>query len=132
MTGSAKRRRGGCLTTCCRRLTRWRRGASGLGIISNWDERLTGLLERLDLQKYFEVVIISCEAGFSKPSPVIFEHAARKLGLAPEFILHVGDDPEEDVAGAKRAGFEARLIDRGSGEKREGRVKSLVELEGLV
>jgi putative hydrolase of the HAD superfamily len=107
------------------------RGIS-LGIISNWDERLTSLLERLELRKYFEVVIISCEAGFSKPSPVIFEHAARKLGLAPEFILHVGDDPEEDVAGAKRAGFEARLIERGPGAAGEGRVRTLVELEGLV
>jgi putative hydrolase of the HAD superfamily len=107
------------------------RGIS-LGIISNWDERLPGLLEWLELRKYFEVVIISCEAGFSKPSPVIFEHAARKLGLAPEFILHVGDDLEDDVAGANSAGFKARLIDRGSGEKREGRIGTLLELEGLV
>ena len=107
------------------------RGIS-LGIISNWDERLTSLLERLKLRKYFEVVIISCEAGFSKPSPVIFEHAARKLGLAPEFILHVGDDPEEDAAGAKRAGFEARLIERGTGGAGVGRVRTLGELEGLI
>ncbi len=68
------------------------RGIS-LGIISNWDERLPPLLDGLGLSKYFEAVVISCEAGFPKPSPVIFEHAARKLGVAPEFILHVGDEP---------------------------------------
>ena len=71
-----------------------------LGIISNWDERLRPLLAKLDLAKYFEVIIISCEVGFPKPSPVIFEQAAKKLGLASEFILHVGDSDEHDAEGA--------------------------------
>jgi len=103
-----------------------------LGVISNWDDRLKPLLERLGLRKYFETVVVSCEIGFSKPSPVIFEHAARKLGLAPEFILHVGDNPHDDLGGAESAGFQARLIGRGSGAAGPGRIGSLLELERLV
>jgi putative hydrolase of the HAD superfamily len=103
-----------------------------LGIISNWDDRLQPLLERLGLRKYFETVVISHEIGFSKPSPVIFEHAARKLGLAPEFILHVGDDPDDDLCGAEAAGFQARLIERGGGGAEPGQIQSLLELERLV
>ncbi len=103
-----------------------------LGIISNWDERLQPLLQRLELKKYFETVVVSCEIGFSKPSPVIFEHAARKLGLAPEFILHVGDSAREDVRGAESAGFQARLIERGQGGASPGRMGSLLELEHLL
>ena len=84
-----------------------------LAIISNWDERLRPLLARLDLAKYFDAIIISCEVGFAKPSPVIFEHAAKKMGLAPpEFILHVGDSEEHDAQGALGAGFQARLLER--------------------
>jgi HAD superfamily hydrolase (TIGR01549 family) len=84
-----------------------------LVVISNWDERLRGLLESLRLSDYFESLIISCEAGFPKPSPVIFEHAATKLGLSPGSILHVGDSLEMDIAGARESGFQALHLRRG-------------------
>jgi putative hydrolase of the HAD superfamily len=103
-----------------------------LGVISNWDERLQPLLERLGLRKYLETVVVSCEIGFPKPSTVIFEHAARKLGLAPEFILHVGDSAREDLRGAESAGFQARLIERGQAAGAPGRIRSLLELESIA
>jgi putative hydrolase of the HAD superfamily len=103
-----------------------------LGIVSNWDERLRPLLEKLGLNKYFHTVIVSCEVAFTKPSPVIFEQAARMLGEAPELILHVGDSAAHDVAGAKGAGFRALLLERGRKEMDEGVIGSLLELEGIV
>jgi putative hydrolase of the HAD superfamily len=103
-----------------------------LGVVSNWDERLRPLLETLGLSKYFHAVIVSCEVAFTKPSPVIFEQAARMLGEAPEHILHVGDSNAHDVAGANSAGFQALLLERGGGEMDRGRIGSLLELEGLV
>jgi putative hydrolase of the HAD superfamily len=102
-----------------------------LGIISNWDERLRPLLDKMDLAKYFEFIVISSEVGFTKPSPVIFELAARKLGLPPEKILHVGDSRKHDVEGATGAGFQARLLEREIGPRAEGEIGSLSELEGL-
>jgi len=103
-----------------------------LGIISNWDERLTPLLERLDLRKYFQTLVISREVGFTKPSPVIFELAARNLGLAPHAILHVGDSPETDVAGARAAGFAALLLNRGAADDLDGTINSLRGLEVML
>jgi putative hydrolase of the HAD superfamily len=105
--------------------------ASGtrLGIISNWDERLLPLLERLRLHTYFDAIVVSCDVGFAKPSPVIFEHAAKKLGVAPEFILHVGDSLQHDVTGAASAGFQTRLIDRDQESHFPFRIRSLEELE---
>ena len=102
-----------------------------LAIVSNWDERLEPLLEALGLRKYFETVVVSREIGFPKPSPIIFEHAARKLGLAPEFILHIGDSPNEDIAGAQSAGFEALLIARDA-DRPPTAIKSLADLEALL
>jgi putative hydrolase of the HAD superfamily len=99
-----------------------------LGIISNWDERLMPLLHKLDLAKYFQAIIVSCDVAFPKPSPVIFEQAARKLGEAPEFILHVGDSAEHDAAGAAAAGFQMILLDRGLDGTRAGCIRSLEEL----
>ncbi|MDB6020990.1 MAG: HAD-superfamily hydrolase [Pedosphaera sp.] len=102
-----------------------------LGIISNWDERLRPLLARLGLAEYFETIIISCEVGFTKPSPVIFEQAAKRLGLAPKFILHVGDSVQHDVAGAKGAGYGALLLERGAEDVTEGTIRSLGALEEM-
>lgn len=83
-----------------------------LGVVSNWDERLRPLLGALGLAGYFDVIVVSCETGFAKPSPVMFEVAARGLGLAPGSLLHVGDSPDEDVAGAQAAGFAAWRVGR--------------------
>ena len=54
-------------------------------------------------------VISSCDCGAAKPDPAIFREAARRTGIAPGEILHVGDRWELDVEGALRAGFGAML-----------------------
>ena len=102
-----------------------------LAVVSNWDARLRPLLQQFHLDRYFEIIVVSCEVGFAKPSPVIFEHAAKKLGIAPEHIVHVGDSAEEDVAGAKAAGVGALLLNRDQKESEPGQISSLRQLEGL-
>jgi putative hydrolase of the HAD superfamily len=99
-----------------------------LAIISNWDERLRGLLQALKLDRYFEAFAISCEVGFPKPSPVIFAHAAEKLGLPAASILHVGDSFEMDIAGATAAGFHALQIHRRPGAAGATGISSLAQL----
>lgn len=76
-----------------------------LGVISNWDERLRPLLHELRLDRYFDAIVISCELGFAKPSPVIFEEALRQLGCPASGVLHVGDQLMDDFSGAISAGF---------------------------
>jgi len=103
-----------------------------LGIVSNWDERLPPLLERLGLRRYFQTLVVSRHVGFTKPSPVIFELAARSLGLPPEFILHIGDSPRTDVAGARAAGFAALLLNRGAADESDDTINSLRGLEVML
>jgi putative hydrolase of the HAD superfamily len=98
-----------------------------LAIISNWDERLRPLLHKLKLDHYFKSFSISLEVGFPKPSPIIFDHAAKALGLPASSILHVGDSLEMDIAGATRAGFHAIQIHRGDSSSGTG-IHSLTEL----
>lgn len=98
-----------------------------LAAVSNWDERLRPLLKALNLDGYFEAVLVSCELYFAKPSSVVFEHALRKLGVTPAEALHVGDSAEEDVRGATDAGMHAVLIDR-SRPAAAGRIQRLTEL----
>jgi len=98
-----------------------------LAVISNWDERLRPLLHSLELDRYFEEIVISCEVGAAKPSVMIFSRTAEALKLSPSEILHVGDDPIADVGGAHGAGFKAVLLDR-AGENGPGRTHDLRDL----
>jgi dihydrofolate synthase / folylpolyglutamate synthase len=95
---------------CLRELKR--RGLK-LGIISNWDDRLRPLLRELQLESYFDSIVISGEAGAQKPDPMIFRASAAQLNTPPEAILHIGDGAVEDVAGARAAGLQALHLTRG-------------------
>lgn len=53
------------------------------------------------------------EYGAPKPDTGLFREACRRLGVAPAEVLHVGDHPVMDVAGAAKAGLRTCWIDRG-------------------
>jgi len=100
-----------------------------LGVISNWDERLRPLLGRLGLADLFEVVTVSCEAGFAKPDKKNFEAAAGEFKLPSNQILHVGDSFREDVEGATQAGFKATLLLRHTASTTCEYIRSLAEID---
>jgi HAD superfamily hydrolase (TIGR01549 family) len=83
-----------------------------LAVVSNWGWFAPELLQTLELARHFEVLSISARVGYQKPHAAIFEHALDLLGARPSDAIHVGDDPEADVLGARRAGIEPVLIDR--------------------
>lgn len=69
-------------------------------------------LQRVGLQSHFVHHVCARDTGVAKPDPRIFLAAAERLGVAPEQILHVGDDPAADVAGARDAGLRTAWINR--------------------
>jgi dihydrofolate synthase/folylpolyglutamate synthase len=110
-------------------LERLRRRGIKLGAISNWDDRLRPLLRALELDQYFDTVVVSAEAGHHKPAPEIFRAAAQQLKTPPRAILHVGDSRGEDFEGAQAAGFHSVLLTRERNGERNGAIESLNELE---
>jgi putative hydrolase of the HAD superfamily len=104
-----------------------------LAVVSNWNAHLPRLLEQLGLGDCFEVVLASAAFGRSKPDPAIFLEALRLLGVRPSEALHVGDNPVNDVAAARRAGLSALLLDRSPGRRPGPEVlRSLEELPGRL
>jgi len=103
-----------------------------LAVISNWDERLRPLLKRLDLSRHFAAIMISIEVGCRKPAPGIFRRAAAALDLPPQAILHVGDNGNEDFAGAQTAGFRALLLNRTGRPAESHCLRHLMELTTLL
>ncbi|QBH95124.1 5-amino-6-(5-phospho-D-ribitylamino)uracil phosphatase YigB [Limnobaculum zhutongyuii] len=62
------------------------------------------------LSDYFKLVLRAGPDGRAKPFGDMYLNAAQQLKLAPETILHVGDDLITDVAGAIRHGLQACWI----------------------
>jgi putative hydrolase of the HAD superfamily len=71
-------------------------------------------VERIGLAGFFRFSISSRDCGVAKPDMQIFHTACARLGLPPHAVLHVGDDPELDVAGARAAGLRTAWINRSS------------------
>lgn len=106
-----------------------------MGVISNFDSRLYGILERLGIDRFFQSVTISSESGAAKPDPRIFRRAAASLNMNPWQILVVGDSPDDDARGAERAGLIPVLLDRhGRYDALSGytRIRSLEDVPALV
>jgi putative hydrolase of the HAD superfamily len=93
---------------------RLRRRGMRLGLISNWDNRLAGLIEGLGLAGELETIVSSADVGLHKPDPRIFELACERLGVRPEEAAHVGDHHYADIVGASAVGMSPVLIDRHS------------------
>ena len=102
-----------------------------LGVVSNADGRVRGLLERAGLSAFLELVVDSAEVGVEKPDPRIFLAATGRLGLPPSACAYVGDIYEIDYVGARRAGLEALLIGSGAAPEGVARVASLSQLLAL-
>ncbi|MEA5472888.1 HAD-IA family hydrolase [Synechococcus sp. CCY9201] len=92
-------------------LARWQTLGIRLAVVSNFDQRLQGLLEGLGLTSWLEVVVVSSSAGAAKPSPLPFRQALHQLQLEPGQAWHVGDSPEDEL-GAAAAGVRCLRLDR--------------------
>lgn len=83
-----------------------------MGIVSNFEEWLEGMLEEMQVAPFFEVIVISGKEGVEKPDPAIFQLALDRCGLAPEHVAFVGDHPTVDIAAARALGMTGVLVDR--------------------
>jgi putative hydrolase of the HAD superfamily len=93
-------------------LKRLRGSGFSTGIISNWDVRLSNILDEIGLNKYFDYIFISCEVGYEKPDHRIFDYALNKSGFSSSNCFHIGDSYKEDVEGALAVGITPIFIKR--------------------
>lgn len=86
-------------------LTRLRSLGLRLGVLSNWDSRLPGMLDELELRGCFDFLVISYQVGHEKPHRAIFKEGLRRAGTNPAETLHVGDSWEADILPARSLGI---------------------------
>ena len=105
-----------------------------LGAISNGNASV----EHVGLSHLFEHAVSAADVQAAKPDPQIYDHFAARFEAEPEQILYVGDHPECDVDGSRRAGYRAVWINRDAVDwpehldAPEHQVADLHELEALL
>ncbi len=91
--------------------------AAGLAIACFSDFEVPAKLAALGLEDLPWGAQIASEAvGALKPHPKGFLAVAEALGVAPAEVANVGDRADTDVAGARAAGMQARLVGEGPGQ----------------
>lgn len=69
-------------------------------------------LASIGIADRFAAHVAAREAGHAKPDAPIFHATCARLGVLPHEVLHIGDDPLLDVAGAARVGMRTCWINR--------------------
>ncbi len=84
------------------------------GIVTNGGTIMqSNKIRESGLEGLVGTVVISEEAGVSKPDPRIFEQALSQIQASPSSTLFVGDNPEADILGAKGLGMPTAWLHNG-------------------
>ena len=87
-----------------------------LGVVSNlaYSPAVSRTLMRFGVAELFDVVVVSADDGWRKPSPRIFRKALRLMQISASETVYVGDELDHDVEGAKQVGMHTILLKRPS------------------
>lgn len=105
-----------------------------LGVISNADGKIEGMLRERGLTEHMVSVTDSGCVGVEKPHPQIFHTALASLGVSAHESLYVGDIYSVDYQGATTVGMHAVIMDAAGVYRGKDypRIESLLELEGWL
>ena len=83
-----------------------------VGLLTNVDHGMDAICHELGLASLLDFTITSGEVGSEKPQPPIFLKALELAKIKPEEAIHIGDQYQNDVVGARGVGINPILLDR--------------------
>ena len=116
-------------------------GGYRLGLVSNAGDNqdVFQLLERFQIEPFFDFILTSAACSYRKPHPRIFELAMAHWNIPPSEIAMVGDSLDADMRGAQRLGIFGAWITRrvsktatSSQVKPDAEIRTLHELPALL
>jgi len=97
---------------CASRTLKELSGDYALALVSNFTYApvVYAGVRKLRFSSYFDSILVSDDVGWRKPHPRMFEEALKRLDKSVEQAVFVGDNPMEDIQGAKDIGMKAVFI----------------------
>jgi len=95
-----------------KKLTKRMKENCKLGLVSNFTYApvIYASLRKLGINHFFDAVLVSDENGWRKPHKRIFLEALRKLQVTAKEAVFIGDNPLEDIKGAKEVGMKTVFV----------------------
>jgi 2-haloalkanoic acid dehalogenase type II len=92
---------------------------------------------KTDAGEYFDFAFLAEDIGASKPAPDMFHAALEQAGVGPESIVHVGDNPDHDILGAKAVGMRTVWMNSQGeawpgGERADREIDNLLQLPAAI
>lgn len=86
-----------------------------VGLISNTVSAtmVPSELKAADIYDDLEILVMSSVERLRKPDPEIFRVSCQRAGISPDRCVYIGDAPNRDVEGPRKAGFAAVVIIKG-------------------
>jgi putative hydrolase of the HAD superfamily len=106
-----------------------------IGLLTNLQSEINSMCRELGIASYIDLTVTSGEVGADKPNPPIFLRALELSNVKPCEAIHVGDQYQNDVLGARGVGINPILLDRtdlNSEIKDCPRIRSLIEVIGFL
>lgn len=79
-----------------------------LGVLSNGN----ACTRRLGIDSYFDFHYSAEQFNASKPQPALFQAALDYAGVLPGQMIHIGDNPKDDILGASQLGIHSIWFNR--------------------
>ncbi len=95
-------------------------------------------LQTIGIRHLFHHVVTAVGTGCAKPGRPIFDEAVNRAGMPASEVLHVGDHPAIDIAGARAAGLRTAWMNRngdawpGDLTEPDAEVTTVTELRALL
>ena len=106
-----------------------------LGVVSNifsTRERFKAEIDRAGLTSCIESVVFSSDIRVLKPAPAIFIKAIGDLRLERSDVAFIGDNPTDDIAGARAIGLATIWIDDGTRDVESNEIPADLVLSSLL
>ena len=107
-----------------------------MGLISNTGRTpgssLRPIMEGLGILEFFEVTTFSNEVMVRKPAEAIFRTTLEGLKVPARSAVHIGDDPDSDVMGARRAGMAAIQVHSARADRSEAADAYVISLDEVA
>jgi HAD superfamily hydrolase (TIGR01662 family) len=104
-----------------------------LALISNTDcFSINEIIDKYDLRKFFDVIVLSYEAGMLKSDKKMFALAMKKMKVKKDEVIMIGDSIDSDIKGAENAGIKAILLDRRGKREYTNKIATLDEVKDFV
>jgi len=92
---------------------------------------------KTDAGEYFDFAFLAEDIGASKPHPDMFHAALERAGVTADNIIHVGDNPEHDIQGARDVGMRtvwmnSQKVTWPGGNRADREIDNLLELPEAI